>query len=66
MLMDRRTKLNPHFVMASDKKNVLTANSDDDNLTVDPVLDCRSLPAKSTKFKRPTRMWFSPSSPIWK
>uniref|UniRef100_A0A3Q3GSV3 Uncharacterized protein n=1 Tax=Labrus bergylta TaxID=56723 RepID=A0A3Q3GSV3_9LABR len=28
-----------------------------------PVLVCRSLPAKSTRFSLPTLMWFSPSTP---
>ena len=31
-----------------------------------PVLDCLSLPARSTKFSRPTRIWFSPSSSSYK
>lgn len=29
------------------------------------VLFCRSLPAKSTRFNLPTRIWFSPSAPIY-
>uniref|UniRef100_A0A4W5MZ31 Uncharacterized protein n=1 Tax=Hucho hucho TaxID=62062 RepID=A0A4W5MZ31_9TELE len=28
-----------------------------------PVLVCLSLPARSTRFSFPTRMWFSPSTP---
>ena len=32
--------------------------------TVAPVFACLSLPARSTMFSLPTRMWFSPSAPI--
>jgi len=31
--------------------------------TVAPVFACLSLPARSTMFSLPTRMWFSPSAP---
>lgn len=34
-------------------------------LTVAPVFACLSLPAKSTRFNFPTRIWFSSSAPIY-
>lgn len=33
--------------------------------TLEPVFDCLSLPARSTRFSLPTLMWSCPSGPLW-